>query len=323
MAGRPTPHPGRRARRGDVSVATPAAHQQILGDRQGERRQVEHLHAGGDLSRRAGQPSTAASAAGPLDRLPVVGGGHRGQAAAAMPRLPTLFAPGPARLIRAASRRVIAGTAGRRAACPPSLSPSRPARLYSAAARNSRNPGLPVAATPPTRPATPRSTRPARPAGRPARPPEPLTPHTRASLAARTPRESKMIKHRTPAPTHPRSAGGSDCLLDQRLPQRWLRGRGPSPELHDRPLWLVTRLSDAHPRDGPAGTLARSPAAKDIEILVLRHELAVLRRSNPRLSWIDRAVLSALSRLLPPPLRQLRLVLEALRRWHARLLARY
>jgi hypothetical protein len=41
------------------------------------------------------------------------------------------------------------------------------------------------------------------------------------------------------------------------------------------------------------------------------------------LSWLDRAVLSALSRLLPPPLHQLRLVLEALRRWHARLVARY
>ena len=66
--------------------------------------------------------------------------------------------------------------------------------------------------------------------------------------------------------------------------------------------------------------LARSDSAKDGEILVLRHEIAVLRRHNPRsrLTWVNRAGLSALSRLLPPPWRRLRLVSPRTLRWHAR-----
>jgi hypothetical protein len=56
--------------------------------------------------------------------------------------------------------------------------------------------------------------------------------------------------------------------------------------------------------------LARSSASKGAELLVLRQEVAVLRRQNPKpkLDWADRAVLAPLARLLPTPLRISRLV---------------
>lgn len=70
--------------------------------------------------------------------------------------------------------------------------------------------------------------------------------------------------------------------------------------------------------------LARSSASKDVEILALRPEVAVLRRANPkpRIDWTNRAVLAALSRLLPKALRVHRIVTPStLLRWHRRLLA--
>jgi hypothetical protein len=70
--------------------------------------------------------------------------------------------------------------------------------------------------------------------------------------------------------------------------------------------------------------LARGDAAKDLELLVLRHQLSVLRRQvpRPRLEPADRALLAAVSRVLPRSRWSCFLVKpETLLRWHRRLVA--
>jgi putative transposase len=71
--------------------------------------------------------------------------------------------------------------------------------------------------------------------------------------------------------------------------------------------------------------LPRASSSKDIELLVLRHEVAVLRRTNPRprVDWADRAVFAALIERLPAVLRGHRLVTPAtVLRWHRRLVTK-
>jgi hypothetical protein len=70
--------------------------------------------------------------------------------------------------------------------------------------------------------------------------------------------------------------------------------------------------------------LMRSEASQTAEIMVLRHQVNVLRRqvSHPRPSWADRALISALARLLPQTRRHLFVTPGTLLRWHSDLITR-
>ena len=79
-------------------------------------------------------------------------------------------------------------------------------------------------------------------------------------------------------------------------------------EVSLRLLYLIFSLLLSRPT-----LLGRASSAKDIELLVLRHEVAVLRRTSPkpRLDWADRAVFAALIRRLPAARRGHRLITPA------------
>jgi putative transposase len=72
--------------------------------------------------------------------------------------------------------------------------------------------------------------------------------------------------------------------------------------------------------------LGRSQASKDAEIMILRHEIAVLRRqvARPVPDWADRVILAALARHLPAVLRARRRLVTpgTLLAWHRRLITR-
>lgn len=83
--------------------------------------------------------------------------------------------------------------------------------------------------------------------------------------------------------------------------------------------WALRRLLEL------AVARGRGDSAKEIELLVLRHEISVLRRhvARPRYQPADRALLAALARFLPKERWSALLVRpETVRRWHRDALAR-
>ena len=152
---------------------------------------------------------------------------------------------------------------------------------------------------------------------------------------------TRNLPARKPAPTRPRLKVERAELIDTNHPPL---GRGPVVQI----LWgSRSRPEPVTCGDRQPGMIAevslrllylifsqllswltllpRASTSKDVELLVLRHEVAVLRRTNPkpRLDWADRALFAALIRRLPAALRRHRLVAPAtVLRWHRRLVTK-
>jgi hypothetical protein len=114
-----------------------------------------------------------------------------------------------------------------------------------------------------------------------------------------------------------------DAPLDQRAADHLEEGCGVQNAAHAADQQCCCSLAARHlifqHLLGLLLLLGRTSSAKHIELLVLRHELAVLRRTNPRpsLNWADRTVFAALVRRLPRALRGRRLVTpNTILRWH-------
>jgi hypothetical protein len=88
---------------------------------------------------------------------------------------------------------------------------------------------------------------------------------------------------------------------------------------------VAAALSDLCPVTRLVGVARSLVGVQGCQLLVLRHEVAVLRRANPkpRLDWADRAVFAALIRWLPKTPRECRLVTPGtILRWHRCLVAK-